>query len=198
MTDRLTLIPIPEFVALRSLLRARVERVHKLIAPANFQSLLGPLGQRLLHQTFDQVNADEGTVWLLDEARQHLVPTLNTGPNAERFVLQFRQPIDSGLIGMVVANRMPFAENDVPATGRQDRTLDRLLGVTTTALMAVPFYAADECVGVVSCVQLGRAGTTPVTRFDQGALDVLQLTCGVLSRLLEHQVLTRLIGWSAP
>ena len=196
MSDRVTIIAAPEFTALRASLRSRIDAIHERITPENFGSLLTQQCRRLLHQSFDQIGADEGTIWLLDVDREHVIPVYNTGPNANRFVLQFRQPVSSGLIGMVVANHLPFVENDVPSNARQDGTLDRMLNVTTTALLAVPLSVSLGCVGVISAVKLTPRGEHQVKRFSSDAIESVTFASGLIAQLLDYQILSGVVGWS--
>lgn len=98
--------------------------------------------------------ATEGTLWLLDEARQYLVPVWNSGPAADRFVGSFVQPLSSGLISLVCITELALCENAVDQNGRQDPTLDRQLGLKTEAMIAVPLYFHDQLRGIISCVKL--------------------------------------------
>ena len=97
---------------------------------------------------------------------------------------------------MVVATEQPICENAVQANERQDKTLDKLLGLQTCAMLAVPLYFAGELRGVMSAVQLTAAGTEAVSRrgFTIDDLAALQRTTTILSRLIEHQLLLACLG----
>ncbi|MHA3775014.1 GAF domain-containing protein [Verrucomicrobiota bacterium sgz303538] len=140
--------------------------------------------------------ADEGTIWIIDAARETLLPVFNSGPHAAEFVGRFRQSLRSGMISMVVATEQPMCENDVHMNQRQDRTLDSQLGVQTCAMIAVPFYFAGELRGVLSGVQLRSPGDTlPKPHgFAWEHLLVLQRTATLLGRLIEHRLMLRILG----
>ncbi len=144
----------------------------------------------------DHATADEGTIWLIDPEREVLLPVFNSGPNAAKFVGNYRQSLRSGMISMVVATEQPIYENDVHWNRQQDRTLDSQLGVQTTAMIACPFYFAGELRGVLSGVQLRQA--EPASKDGNGFtwenLQVLQRTAVVLGRLIEHRLLSRVLG----
>ncbi len=123
-----------------------------------FEFLAGQ--ERRLQEVFAGVSASEGTIWLLDEARQALVPVWNSGPHAADFVGKHRQPVESGLIGLVCATEQAICENAVYRHAGQDPTLDRTLGLLTCAMIAVPFRIQGELRGVVSCVKLKKADST--------------------------------------
>ena len=155
--------------------------------------------QEVLEQGFQEAGAQEGTVWLLDEAAENLVPAYNTGPNAARIVGQFRQPLTTGLICMVLASEQPFVENEVHKNSQQSKLLDTTLAVQTHALIAVPFYFLKNCRGVVSCVQLKASGdrNPEPGGFGPKALAAVQRATNVLTRLLEHRILSSTVGWAS-
>lgn len=154
----------------------------------------------LLVEGFQRAGAHEGTVWLLDHARTNLVPRFNNGPNSATFVGSYRQSLRAGMISMVVATEQPICENEVHRNQQQDRTLDRKLGKMTCSMIAVPFYFVGEVRGVISAVQLKNfgAGDPDPGGFSPDDLRSLQLTASVLSRLIEHELITLSIGLEAP
>ena len=152
--------------------------------------------RRVLELAFRQAGADEGTVWLVDEAKEALVPAFNNGPNAEQFVAKFRQPLDRGLVSMVFGNERPFTENEVPKNAKQDKTLDKRLKVQTLAMIIVPFYFLDACRGVISCVKLGVPGAARKgsQEFPETAQTLLVHGATILGRLLDLRVLRITLG----
>jgi GAF domain-containing protein len=181
--------------AARPELDARLKELARSLC-GDFPELCDSAISGLLRHQIASSNADEGTVWLLDPAGEFLVPRFNTGENAERFVTGFRQSIREGMISMVVATEQPICENAVHANERQDKTLDKLLGLQTRAMLAVPLYYSGELRGVLSAVQLAPAGTegAPDRGFSIEDLTCLQRTATILSRLIEHHLLLRCLG----
>ncbi len=199
MGARLSILPDPLFAGLKPALADRLARVAATIQPDNFASLMDPLMRQVLDEGFAGARAHEGTVWLLDESEEHLVPAYNTGPNSQQIVGQFRQPLSAGLICMVFATEQAFLENDVSRNTRQSKRLDELLGVQTYALIAVPFCFLNACRGVISCVQLQRPDASPADSpgFHAPHLVRVQRTASVLARLLELRLLGDTIGWTS-
>src|ERR1051325_11562907 len=136
MSEHLNILPEQRV----SDLKTSLSRICREIEPEKLSSLLDLATREALHRAFDQAGADEGTVWVADSARNHLIPVFNSGPNASRFVGEFRQPLDQGLISMVLATEQSFLENEVSRNARQSKLVDTALGVTTKALIAVPLY----------------------------------------------------------
>jgi len=198
MSGRLNLLPDPAFADLRVALSERLERMAMAIRPAQFETLLDPLMRQIVERGFGEANAHEGTVWLLDESGEHLVPAFNTGPDAARLVGTFKQPLNTGLICMVLASEQPFLENEVHKNASQSKLLDSRLNVQTHAMIAVPFHFVHACRGVISCVQLKRAvGEPDPAGFGPEHLVAVQRSSALLSLLIEYHLLSRAVGWTS-
>lgn len=190
------MLPDERLAGLRPALGTRVQETATLMSDGAFDDFFDRPMRALLEETFQDLGAHEGTVWLLDRDRTHLVPRFNTGRDALRFVGSFRQKLSAGMISMVVAMEQPICENEVHHDQRQDRSLDCQLGVVTRAMLAVPLYFGGQVRGVISAVQLDR-GEPPekaAPGFSPEHLFRLQLTAALLSRLIEHALLTRALG----
>jgi hypothetical protein len=114
----------------------------------------------ILRKAFADVHADEGTIWLLDEKQEALVPVWSSGPYGERFVGIHRQPLTAGLMSLICVTEQAICENAVYQNAQQDPTLDRRLGVLTCAMIAVPLRFRDAIHGGVSCVRLKPANAS--------------------------------------
>jgi hypothetical protein len=55
----------------------------------------------VLTKAFSAVGADEGTIWLLDEKEEALVPVWSSGPYGESFIGAHRQPLTAGLMSLI-------------------------------------------------------------------------------------------------
>jgi transcriptional regulator with GAF, ATPase, and Fis domain len=198
MSSRLNLLPDPAFADLRVALSERLERMAMAIKPAQFETLLDPLMRQIVQRGFSEASADEGTVWLLDESGESLVPAFNTGPDASKLVGTFKQPLNTGLICMVLASEQPFLENEVHKNASQSKLLDSRLKVQTHAMIAVPFHFVHACRGVISCVQLKRsAADADPAGFRPEHLAAVQRSSALLSQLIEYHLLSRAVGWTS-
>jgi hypothetical protein len=205
MSTRLNFLPDERFAPLRAPLTERLQRMADLITPENFGSLLDFRTGNVLRDVFVAVNADEGSLWILDQAREHLVIAYNSGPNATNIV-GFKQPLNTGIVSTAFISEQGFAENEVYRHELHSGLLDQKLRVTTYAMIVVPFYILNACRGVVSCVQLinvrqedGRpvpvAGSPP--GFTMGNLDTVKRAALVLTDLVNYRLLRTGIGWEA-
>jgi hypothetical protein len=196
LNTRLNILPDPAFLDLKAVLSERLERIAASIQPEQFGSMLDPLMRQTVLQGFAEAGADEGTVWLLDQAGECLVPAWNTGPHAERLVGKFKQPLKAGVICMVFSSEQPFVENEVWRNSRHSKLLDSMLEVQTSAMIAVPFYFLRGCRGVVSCVQLSKPDAPTGAGFRPEHLAHVQRAAAVLSQLIELKLLGCTVGWS--
>jgi hypothetical protein len=196
LNARLNILPDPAFLDLKSVLSERLERIAAGLQPEQFASMLDPLMRQTIEHGFAEAGADEGTVWLLDQPGECLVPAWNTGPHADKLVGKFRQPLNAGLICMVFSSEQPFLENEVWKNSRQSKLLDSMLEVQTSAMIAVPFYFLRSCRGVVSCVQLNKSGASAGSGFRPEHLTSVQRATAVLSQLVELKLLSCTVGWS--
>ncbi|HTQ84875.1 MAG TPA: hypothetical protein VMI93_01585 [Candidatus Solibacter sp.] len=191
----MTLLPDERLAPLLPSLEESLAAAAEGVTPDTFVSLLDDTMRRVIQLSFRQAEADDGTLWLVDEAKEVLVPAYNTGPDAER-ILKFRQPLTAGLVSMVFGNERPFMENQVPKNVRQDKTLDNQLGKQTLAMVIVPFYFLGACRGVISCVKMGVPGEVQPEsqRFAESAQAFLVHGSTVLGRLLDLSVLRTTLG----
>ena len=199
MNERCVILPDARFVSLKAALGERLNAVAATIRPENFASLLDTLMLDVLQRGFAEATAHEGSIWLLDAEGRNLVPAWNNGSKAAEFVCKFRQPLDRGLISMVLASEQSFLENEVYRNQVFDPELDRRLGLRTCALIEVPFYFLKGCRGVISCVQVKPLGdNVPDPKgFSPKHLAAVQRTSAMLSRLLELRLLGSTVGWEA-
>ena len=193
MPARMTVLPDARVLALRPELLSALRTAACEVSGVAFGEFFDAPMRRVLVEAFERAGADEGTVWLLDGERASLIPRFNSGPHAGRFVGTFRQSVRAGMIGMVAATEQPVCENEVCKNERQDRTLDEQLELRTWAMLAVPFFYFGELRGVISCVQF-QSGTSAPAGFSEEHLHALQLTAGVLTRLIEQRLFALCLG----
>jgi len=200
---RANFLPHPELAKRRPLLQDYLAELSRAITPANFLSISGAHVSQILQDTFQHVGADEGSIWLLDNPKTHLIVAYNSGPDAETIV-GFKQPLTRGIVSMVAATEQPVVENQVFKNAEHSPNLDRITHKTTYAMMVVPFYILEHLHGVVSCVQLtsitsedGRpvlVGNEPLG-FERSNLDSFRKAVGVISQLIDFRLFKQALGW---
>jgi len=145
--------PEQRFVPLRPALQEYMAKLGAAVTPENFLSICDEMLLKLLQESFQRIEADEGSIWLLDQQKENLIAAYNSGSRSAD-VVGFKLPVTRGIISLVVASEHPFVENNVYKNDKQDKALDKKLGKLTYAMIAVPFYFLNEVRGVISCVQL--------------------------------------------
>jgi len=201
---RANFLPEQRFVTLRPALQEYLAKLGAAITPENFLSICDEMVRKLLTDTFARISADEGSIWLLDAEKQHLVVAYNSGPNTEK-IMGFKQPVSQGIVSLVVASEHAFVENQVYKNAKHSATLDKKLHKTTYAMIAVPLYFLNEVRGVISCVQLldvtvqggemAATGETP-SGFGPPELNAIQTIAAVVRDLIDYRLLGTAVGWN--
>lgn len=201
---RANFLPEPRFVPLRPALQEHLAKLGAAVTPDNFLSICDEMLLKLLRETFTRISADEGSIWLLDQEKQHLVVAFNSGPDTDK-IMGFKLPVTKGIISLVVASEHAFVENQVYKNAKHSAILDEQLKKTTYAMIAVPLYFLNEVRGVISCVQLqdvevrdGKAvptGETPAG-FGPPELNAIQTIAAVVRDLIDHRLVGTAVGWN--
>jgi len=201
---RANFLPEPRFVPLRPALQEHLAKLGAAVTPENFLSVCDEMLLKLLKETFARISADEGSIWLLDQAKEHLVVAYNSGPNTEK-IMGFKQPVTKGIVSLVVASEHAFVENQVNKNADHSKILDEKLNKVTYAMIVVPLYFLNEVRGVISCVQLqdaevrkGKAvpiGPTPAG-FGPPELNAIQTIAAVVRDLIDYRLLGTAVGWN--
>jgi hypothetical protein len=206
MAERPNFLPNEKFLALGNTLAGHLGQTAQNITPENFPGICDERIYQLLKDAFRRVRADEGSIWILDRAKEHLVIAYNSGDRSEE-VTGFKQPLREGIVGLVVASEQSFVETEVYKNARHSGKLDDKLSVTTYAMIVVPFYFLNECRGVISCVQLvkiRREADRPVAAdpvppgFDVHHLSIIQNVALTVRDLIDYHLLQISVGWNQP
>jgi hypothetical protein len=194
---RFNLLPDPRFFAQVSALEDRMLAAVDLLNPETFLDFADKVALAALDQGFRMARGDEGTIWLADRAAEALIPVYNNGPQAEKWVGKFRQPLSAGIVSMVFSTEEPFCENEVYRNAAQDPALDRELAVRTESMIAVPLYFARECRGVISCVKVAYSDRMEPNAegFTMESMREISLAAALLSSLFDYKLLSGVLGW---
>jgi hypothetical protein len=201
---RPSFLPNERFLPLRSILQDHLQRIADAITPENFPGICTDPIWWLLKNSFKQAGADEGSIWIVDSEQKDLVISYNSGPKAANLI-GFRQSLGEGIVSLVFANEQSFVEKEVYRNTHHSGKLDDELGVTTYAMMVVPFYFLNECRGVISAVKLmeitasgGKLlpnGPLP-SGFDLNDLSTLQNAAQIVRDLIDYRLLKTTVAWN--
>lgn len=144
--------------------------------------------RELLARSAERVRSDDTALWLA--SGEFLDPILGSGPHADHFVGEFRQPLDRGIISYVFASGQPVCENAISLNPQHSPLLDQRLGIRTDAMIAVPLVVDGEMAGVITCVHTRPAGSnSPAREFHSADLDEFEFAAACLGRLFEASLL---------
>ncbi|MEI8289302.1 MAG: hypothetical protein WCH99_07500 [Verrucomicrobiota bacterium] len=194
--ERINLLPDPQFAALKPQLDHRLERAAKAITPASFLSIYDAAMRRIFTDALTKSGASEGSVWLLDDAKENLVNVFNNGPDAAK-LMGFLQPLKAGIVSLVCWSEQSFLENDVFKNSNHDKTVDKLVGKRTNSMIVEPLYYAKRCRGVVSAVQLVPAteALAGSPGFSEKNAECIKFAAELLGRLIDFKLLSLTTGW---
>lgn len=193
----LSISPNPEFASAAQHLRNEVTSVGDHLDAGSFTRLLTPLAKNTLLGAFRKAGTSHGAIWLADSTGDHLVPVFGCGEYAEDFLNgKFRLPTDQGLISMVFATGQPFCENEIHTNPGHSPLLDRQLGVSTEAMIAIPLTFANRLRGIVSCVHLSTNESDGESKTFSGEdLSDLELASAAIARILDLVLIEHILGW---
>ena len=116
------------------------------------------LTEELLHRSCETLGCANCALWLA--SGDHLIPRLGHGPHAQKFIGNYRHPLDEGIISMVHASGMPFCENGITNNPNHSSRLDDMLGIQTDAMIAMPVVCKGDLAGVLTFVHTSPAGNS--------------------------------------
>jgi Nif-specific regulatory protein len=110
---------------------------------------------------------------LLDEARNELEFAYNSqgDPKEDQRLAGLRMPADRGVAGAVLRQRAPELIADAQSDRRHYSEVDRMTGVSTGSLLAVPLVVGERRLGVIEAVR--RSGESGFDAADMADLDEL-------------------------
>ncbi len=121
-------------------LRQILEVTRKLAAPFDLDTMLG----EVVNAAREVLNADRGTVFLFDEAKDELVVRVGTDLD------QIRIPADKGIVGECAQTREVINVPDCYADERFNRAIDKQTGYKSRCMLTIPLIGYEESlVGVL-------------------------------------------------
>ncbi len=153
----------------------------------DLEDLMDRVSRGVFDAAMAEVAADSGTIWLADEERTKLVVGYS---HSQPDLLGREQPLDEGLISLVLASEHGICENKVYQNARHSKRIDEAFHFITCAMIAVPFYLGGSVRGVISAVQLKRDAEAPdPPGFTGRHLARMQQLSTTTERLLNYNLL---------
>lgn len=183
--------PDPEFAELSALLERRLDGASKSLTAGELDGLLGKVGREMFLLYSEAVAADSISIWLLDPAKTKLVVAYSEPDPA---FVGWEQPLNEGLISLVVASEQALCENLVYQHTQHSKRADKAMDQITCSMIAVPFYLAGNLGGAVSCVQLKRSAEDPDPEgFSARHLNRISRLSSALERMVNYRLLVSLL-----
>ncbi|MFV1994356.1 MAG: GAF domain-containing protein [Verrucomicrobiales bacterium] len=165
------------------------------VAPEDLPALMDALLRDLFEGAMERVGADSGTIWLADKERTKLVVGY---AHPIRELMGKEQPLDEGLISLVLASEQGICEHDVYRNEQHSKRIDEALGKVTCAMIAVPIYLGGALRGVISAVQWKKDSDAPdPPGFTAKDLHRAQRLSKMLERALNYKLLKIILDLNA-
>ncbi len=183
--------PDPTISEHAALIERRLTQAATSINPDEFKGLIGDPGLSVLRSAMECIKADSISVWLADIDQQNLVVTHSEPDHA---FIGWEQSSSEGLTALVFASEQPLCENRVYLNKEHSKRADEMMGQTTCAMIATPFYIAGTLRGVISAVQLkeNEEAADP-EGFSARCLNRMTRLSTVMERLINYRLLTTLL-----
>lgn len=165
---------------------SELKRKSHYLGPEATRKYIDEAFNNKLTEAIESVHADEGSVWWLNRGGEELVPVANTGPDADKMVLKYAQPLDRGIISLVLKSEDNLVDDDVQHNPDHEIALDETLGRFTKSMLVVPFYVFGVLKGVVTAVIMFNGDHR---KFKMEDLEWLRYHTGVLSNQIEQRLM---------
>ncbi len=128
----------------------------------------------IVSKAMELLNAEAGSLLLVDEQHNELVFEVTLGPAAPDLRGQ-RLPMNKGIVGAAAQTRRPQIVNEAQQDSRWLRDVDKSTAFSTRALLAVPMIVKDKVTGVIELIN--KRGTDSFTEDDQNLLTAFAVEC---------------------
>ncbi len=181
--------PDPALSEHSTLIEKQLERCAGNLQPENLRELLGKAGREMVSVTVAAMQADSASIWLVDPEKTRLIVS-HVSP-IENNILHHSQPLDEGLVSLVVQSEQPICENEVYTNTGHSKKIDSVLSSVTSSMVAVPLYAAGDVRGVFSCVRIKDSMEAPdPPRFSSADLGRLRRLANGIEHILNYRMLS--------
>ncbi len=130
----------------------------------------------IMSKAMELLNAEAGSLLLVDEQHNELVFEVTLGPAAPDLRGQ-RLPMEKGIVGAAAQTRQPQIVNEAQQDARWLRDVDKTTAFSTRALLAVPMIVKDKVTGVIELIN--KRGTDSFTTDDQNLLTAFAVNAAV-------------------
>lgn len=177
-------------------LRQYVDSMH-LLVNATFEmdptEGVYPLLDKLLYNAMLMLNAQDGSLLVMDEETNELVFVITHGSAGSRGLQGHRMPAHKGVAGWVIQNNQAVIVNDAYGDDRFYKGIDSTFSHVTRSILAAPISTGDEVLGVLEV--LNKHDGMP---FNEADKSLLRLLCRFAAQVLHDMLDEEPAGESPP
>ena len=151
-----------------------------IAAPVSHERLL----ELIVETAAAVIDAEAGSLFLIDEAVGDLFFEVATGPKAEE-VKRFRVPLGHGIAGLVALHGQSMAVTDAGRDPRQATDIAHSVDYVPQSLLCVPLFVEDRIIGVIEL--LNKRGMPSFSPADMTTLGFFARQAGVAVELSRTQ-----------
>lgn len=150
----------------------RLELVSKLFDICNSTSNLNELMDNVFKTVIQNVGAEAGSLWLIDETRTALTCHVAEGPTRDK-VVGMSLPQGSGIVGHVVDTGETRTVFDTSKDEQFVNSVDQKTGFTTRSMICAPLIVESSAIGAIQLLNK----KTVDGKFNNDDLNLLHMLC---------------------
>lgn len=135
--------------------------------------------EQILVEALSTIDAQDGSLLVLDEDTNELVFVLSKGAVPFDKLHNLRIPPNTGIAGWTAANRVPTIVNDPQTDERFYGDVDNQMNFKTNTLLAAPIIGGNRVLGVIEVLNKNDG-----REFNQNDQDLVLLLCRFAGELL--------------
>lgn len=174
-----------ESLTLRQFIDSMQNLMEAVEGPKNDKEIVELLGD-ILENARRTINAQDGSLLVLDDETDELVFAITQGRIPEDKLRWRRLPAGEGIAAWVIRNRRATIVNNPHEDDRFYQELDREFSFTTNSILAAPIVGGGRVLGVIEL--LNKKEDKMFSAGDQTLLTLLSRFAGELLHALIHPI----------
>ena len=150
----------------------RLELISELFDICNSTTRLNELMDKVFKKVVNDVGAEAGSLWLIDDARTEIACHVAEGPTRDK-VVGLKLPKGTGVVGFVIDNAECQTVFDTARDARFANSVDQKTGFNTRSMICAPLIVENQAMGAVQL--LNKKGADG--RFNEEDLNLLRMLC---------------------
>ena len=156
-----------------------IRTLQRVVSRMDTTVALKPLLDRIMYEALRIVDAEDGSLTLIDEEKQETVFVVVRGALQEK-LQGFRLPVGEGIVGWVIANGKPVIADDISQDERFSPAVDQTFQFHTRSLICAPLISRGKVLGAIEAVNKFSAAT-----FQERDLDMLAVAALIAATAID-------------